>query len=530
MPAPTTSEKELLALSNEVLANIVAHLDPPSAVCLALSCKHLKGMVEDFCNADIGSLIPKYIHGAGSSTLQVYIPTKKERSLSYKLQKISHTCLDANLQNIVNVDVLFSPDRIGLLNLLNHKSEHSHIRLGHARCTAPRGSSCVICSLLVLMESEYRLGRRDIIKELEASGEITYDDEDGIDQGGDKEDDDGRDSGDDNGDDDSGSDNGEDESDDGTDPNESGLDDGDSITINSDSERSTYEDDQIIEDSDINASGDTKMQDEALKAKAPDDQDDQDPNHTESDEEATDSSEVGPENDDNNPSDDGDDSDTSSEDTDDEIEDSEPAPLQTLSSEMLIKIIHDLDPPSAVCLALSCRKFYSLIPYICKTPLWEICPVLEDDGGIKPPPMLQPLFVRKIYWLERCLTQMACKMLFRLLKCVDETLPKSVLSNEYIKLWQQANLQSYRDGDCSYCRDAGHLPCPRSAMLEDECRICLMMEFVRGVRRRISPPAHDEIRDIESQCELVELDCQGRCESPDLTGHFDWFPPHHRLP
>lgn len=384
MAAPTTSEKKLLALGNEVLSNIVTQLNPPAAVCLALSCKHLKDVVEQVCGVDIGHIIPKIAWTTHEvpQMLQPYVAPRKEKRLFDRNKRIADTFTDLGLDDTIDLAAPFSLERIGLLNLLGYGSDHPSLCPGHCRHVARGSDYCVICTFLGLMDDEYEAGKSDEPEEMKAIGAITYGENGNVDQGGDEEDDNEYD----HGDDGSALEDSEDGADDGPDPNESGLDDGDSITINTDSERSADEDDQVIENGNTTADGDTEMQDEIPMSEAPDDQDDRNDHQSDTAGEVAGDSKADAGEDDNGPSDDDDDSDPDSEDPDDESEDYEQPHIEKLSNELLAKVVPFLDPPSAVCFALTCKHMMVVVTTVCTTELNGICP---KDIRNEPPAVLQ---------------------------------------------------------------------------------------------------------------------------------------------
>ena len=242
---PTPKAKELVDLSNETLSRIVCNLDAPSAVCLGLTCKQLMSLVTTVCNRDLVSIVPKYAYSdqGTPAVLDDYTSTIIVNRLFRDIDRALHTCYDIGLGQVVAGQKQYSLKRIGLLNQFNYNLYGSHLLEGHDRCCRPNSSTCVICGLLGLMDGSYRRGRSDMLKELEETGEVTYDDDDDDDEEGQAGDldDDADDSDDEDSDE---SDHGPDDEDGGA-AEESNLHNGDSSTIRSESERSVDEDGEV---------------------------------------------------------------------------------------------------------------------------------------------------------------------------------------------------------------------------------------------------------------------------------------------
>ncbi len=120
-----------------------------------------------------------------------------------------------------------------------------------------------------------------------------------------------------------------------------------------------------------------------------------------------------------------------SDESDDEGEEDDPAPIQRLSNEILTKIMLRLYPPTAVCLGLSCKQFYKVVPAACQTSFRRICPESRSENNL--PTLLQPYHPTT----EEKITSQYALTAFRLIDELREDMQdmsKYLVSPDYISL------------------------------------------------------------------------------------------------
>ena len=516
VPAPTSKAKDLLDLNNETLSSVVRSLDAPGAVCLALTCKHMKTLVTSVCSRDLGSIVPKYAYSDEGTppVLQFYSSTKEVNHLFWGVELAIHTCIDLGIASAVAGKKQYSRERIGLLSQLSRTSRMygSHLLEGHDQCTSPRGLDCRICSLLSLMQTAYRSGRSDMLKELEESGEVTYDED------GDDTPDAGEDDDEDSDSDDSDGGGPNDDQDDGDQDGESEIDDGlndpDSFSIHTESERSADEDDDPddgandgdagsdavmsnadsaiecdvsrVEQTDADVTQDLHEgnfdgdEDDAVEEAGSGDLESALSSRFKDGDELSDSDEGRSDDTDNDLSDENDDSDLDSEGSDDKSEGDDPAPIQKLSNELLTKIVLQLDPPTAVCFGLSCKQFYKLLPVVSKTTFSKICPRFADESSES------PLLPQYCPTPSEIMLQRYAITAIKLLDAVrdyNDSKPKCLLSTDYVALMSRLSgsdllFNPYNINPCSVYQ--GHTSDSPGAL--NDCGVCTVVQLMQGFR------------------------------------------------
>jgi hypothetical protein len=115
------------------------------------------------------------------------------------------------------------------------------------------------------------------------------------------------------------------------------------------------------------------------------------------------------------------------------------APIQRLSNELLTIVIRNLDPPTAVCMALSCKQFYHVVPAACGVPLGGICPPFKSDSGVSDSkikePNLAPFSADELLLADVAASGAAITAVRRQMSLFDgRTLPKLMLTPAYSSL------------------------------------------------------------------------------------------------
>ena len=204
-------------------------------------------------------------------------------------------------------------------------------------------------------------------------------------------------------------------------------------------------------------------------------------------------------------------SDPESNSSDNESDQDDRAPIQRLSNELLTNIICNMDAPRAVCLALTCRKFYALVTVVCERDLWDICPIFyktDQERGISgTPPMLQP-YQADIWETQHQLYSItACKTLLRMgwmmtpkrWERMVKRLSNAVLTLEYTalsKLMPWLSFQYLFGCSCGYAHFRVGLGCS-----SEDCLICTQMSFLEA-GHPFGESAENYLRRVEASCHL----------------------------
>ena len=203
---------------------------------------------------------------------------------------------------------------------------------------------------------------------------------------------------------------------------------------------------------------------------------------------------------------------------DENAEDNRP-PIQKLSSELLTSMVSSLDPPSAVCFALTCRRIYAFVIELCQADdIWDICPVFQDrksdEIAGRASLVLQPYVPRDWVTRRHMYSALACKILIHLF--VDmygnehgnyekdiPSFPRSLLTPEYT--WLRAVVANSKTLPeyTNECHILGHIEYPRGAA--EHCMICTQKRVLESCR-----PGQE---DYKSYLERVEKDCYIPCPS-----------------
>lgn len=307
-----------------------------------------------------------------------------------------------------------------------------------------------------------------MIKELHESGELIYTEEDleALDSDEDDEETDSDDS-------DAGGPSEDADDDHGGDSEiDDGLNDPDSFPIHTESERSADEDDDLdheANDEDVAMEEAESENLESASTSVPQDHD-----------EAYDADDEDADNYDSEPSNANGDSDPGSDESDDESGEDIRAPILKLSNELLTKIVLSLDPPTAVCLGLSCKQHYKMVPAACKTTFRKICPRFADESSGSP--LLPPYYPTP----EEILVQRYASTAIKLIDAVrdyDKPRPKCLLSTDYIALMNR--LAGYdilfNPNNLNYCSvNDGHMTDSPGAV--DNCGVCTVMQLMQAFR------------------------------------------------
>ena len=206
-----------------------------------------------------------------------------------------------------------------------------------------------------------------------------------------------------------------------------------------DDDEASEDDDEASEDDDEASEDDDEASEDDDEASEDDDEASEDDDEaSEDDDEASEDDDEASEDDDEDaeyndskplPKDGGSGSD--SDESDDEGEEDDPAPIQRLSNEILTKIMLRLYPPTAVCLGLSCKQFYKVVPAACQTSFRRICPESRSENNL--PTLLQPYHPTT----EEKITSQYALTAFRLIDELREDMQdmsKYLVSPDYISL------------------------------------------------------------------------------------------------
>ena len=120
-------------------------------------------------------------------------------------------------------------------------------------------------------------------------------------------------------------------------------------------------------------------------------------------------------------------------------------------------------------------------------------------------------------------SMLACKMVARMLISMDQKLPKSLISLEYMEVAQLSGGEGttcfLADGNC--CRQRGHITFPRSIK---PCAICAQSFHISSSKRlydnRQSRPKQgdDFLSCVYDACYLDDVDAEGKAVQRQQTG------------
>jgi hypothetical protein len=199
--------------------------------------------------------------------------------------------------------------------------------------------------------------------------------------------------------------------------------------------------------------------------------------------------------------------------------DAEKAPIQQLSNELLTDIIRNLDPPTAVCMALSWKQFYQVVPAACGVSLGEICPPFENTPDSNRP-LLAPYSAPEGRLIDQAAFRAAYEILKRQIYLLadNRVLPELVLTPAYADLTERINIDGDYMEDYWRCRSDGHYSYPLGIDTWN-CMMCFQRTCVESGR------CMDRKSTERDQWALLERDIrdENECWNPTSVELVTWI-------
>lgn len=155
----------------------------------------------------------------------------------------------------------------------------------------------------------------------------------------------------------------------------------------------------------------------------------------------------------------------------------QPASLfTTLSNDILLVVLKQLDPPSAVCWALSNRQLYQFVSSFCKRNISDICPRTEFKLR-RPPVLLQKYPASQA---DNSLHQKISNVCSAIQQQPAASHRRFRLNKQYTALMLRLHQSTFMKSRMANCLQAGHIHLEDSTKAK-KCLICREMILTTGI-------------------------------------------------